>query len=161
MRQRDHNIFASAASLLICGVLAGIVIAAAAFPAIAMGGLAAKAGADGFGGLPTELDTETPTPQITYVYASYAKQLLTTLYDENRHDIALDKIPQVMQDAIVAAEDQRFYDHKGVDLQGIVRAFVHNQQASSTQGASTLTMQYVRQRITYTATTPAEVIAAT
>ena len=46
MRKRDHNIFANAASLLICGVLAGVVVAAAAFPAIAMGGLAAKAGAD-------------------------------------------------------------------------------------------------------------------
>ena len=57
MRQRDHNIFASAASLLICGVLAGVVVAAAAFPAIAMGGLAMKASADGFGELPTELDT--------------------------------------------------------------------------------------------------------
>ena len=66
-----------------------------------------------------------------------------------------------MQDAIIAAEDQRFFKHKGVDLQGIVRAFVANQQGTSTQGASTLTMQYVRQQITYTATSPAEVIAAT
>jgi membrane peptidoglycan carboxypeptidase len=161
MRKRDHNIFASAASLLICGVLAGVVVAAAAFPAIAMGGLAAKASADGFGELPTELDTATPPPQITYVYASDNKTLLATFYDENRHDIPLTDVPQIMHDAILAAEDQEFYKHKGVDLQGIVRAFVANQQGASTQGASTLTMQYVRQQITYTATSPAEVIAAT
>ena len=128
MRKRDHNIFANAASLLICGVLAGVVVAAAAFPAIAMGGLAAKASADGFGELPTELDTATPPPQITYVYASDDKTLLATFYDENRHDIPLADVPQVMQDAILAAEDQQFYDHNGVDLQGIVRAFVANQQ---------------------------------
>ena len=56
MRKRDRSLLANAASLLICGVLAGVVVAAAAFPAIAMGGLAAKASADTFGQLPTELN---------------------------------------------------------------------------------------------------------
>jgi membrane peptidoglycan carboxypeptidase len=161
MRKRDHNIFANAASLVICGVLAGIVVAAAAFPAIAMGGLAAKAGADEFAELPTSLNVPTP-PQITYLYASDAKTLLGTFYDENRHDISLADVPQVMRDAIIAAEDQRFYDHNGVDVQGVLRAFVANQQnEDSTQGASTLTMQYVRQAITYSATSPKDVLSAT
>jgi membrane peptidoglycan carboxypeptidase len=160
MRTRDHSLIANAASLLICGVLAGIVVAAAAFPAIAMGGLAAKAGADTFGELPRELVVK-PSPQITYVYASDNKTLLATIYDENRHDVKLADIPLVMRNAIIAAEDERFYDHNGVDLQGILRAFVANQQSDSTQGASTLTMQYVRQAITYSATSPAQVIAAT
>jgi membrane peptidoglycan carboxypeptidase len=160
MRKRDHNIFANAASLLICGILAGIVVAAAAFPAIAMGGLAAKAGSDAFAELPTSLNVPVP-PQITYVYANDSKTLLATFYDENRHDILLADIPQVMRDAIIAAEDQRFYEHKGVDVQGVLRAFVANQQREDTQGASTLTMQYVRQAITYSATSPKDVIAAT
>jgi membrane peptidoglycan carboxypeptidase len=160
MRQRDHNIFANAASLLICGVLAGIVVAAAAFPAVAMGGLAAKAGADGFGELPTELNVPTP-PQISYAYASDNKTLMGTFYDENRHDIPLSEMPKIIQQAIIAAEDQRFYQHHGVDLQGILRAFLSNQGGGGTQGASTLTQQYVRQAITYSATSPAEVIAAT
>jgi membrane peptidoglycan carboxypeptidase len=160
MRKRDHNIFANAASLLICGVLAGIVVAAAAFPAIAMGGLAAKAGADEFAELPTSLNVPAP-PQITYIFASDAKTLVGTFYDENRHDIPLADIPQVMRDAILAAEDQRFYQHNGVDAQGLLRAFVANQQRDDTQGASTLTMQYVRQAITYSATSPRDVISAT
>jgi membrane peptidoglycan carboxypeptidase len=160
MRKRDHNIFANAVSLLICGVLAGIVVAAAAFPAIAMGGLAAKAGADQFAELPTSLNVPTP-PQITYVYASDGTTLLATFYDENRHDIPLSEIPQVMRDAIIAAEDNRFYEHNGVDVQGVLRAFVANQQRDDTQGASTLTMQYVRQAITYSATSPRDVLAAT
>ena len=162
MRKRDHNIFANAASLLICGVLAGVVVAAAAFPAIAMGGLATKAGADRFAELPTSLNVPTP-PQITYVYASDAKTLLATFYDENRHDITLADVPQVMRDAIIAAEDQRFYEHNGVDVQGVLRAFVANQQSEddSQQGASTLTMQYVRQAITYSATSASDVLAAT
>jgi membrane peptidoglycan carboxypeptidase len=160
MRQRDHNIFANAASLLICGILAGIVVAAAAFPGIALGGLAAKAGADDFGQLPAELNVPTP-PQISYVYASDGKTLMGTFYDENRHDIPLDQMPLIMRNAIIAAEDQRFYQHHGVDVQGILRAFLSNQQGGDTQGASTLTQQYVRQAITYSATSPADVIAAT
>jgi membrane peptidoglycan carboxypeptidase len=70
-------------------------------------------------------------------------------------------MPLVIQHAIIAAEDQRFYEHNGVDAQGILRAFVSNQQGGDKQGASTLTQQYVRQAQTYSATSPAEVIAAT
>ncbi len=62
MRRRDHNIFANAASLIICGVLAGVVVvAAAAFPAVAMSGLAAKAGVETFDKLPDGADPQAPT----------------------------------------------------------------------------------------------------
>jgi membrane peptidoglycan carboxypeptidase len=160
MRKRDHNIFANAASLLICGILAGIVVAAAAFPAAAIAGLASKAGSDDFANLPSVLGVPTP-PQISYVYASDGKTLLSTFYDENRHDITLADMPLIIRNAIIAAEDQRFYQHHGVDLQGVVRAFLSNNAGNDTQGASTLTQQYVRQAITYSASSPAEVIAAT
>jgi membrane peptidoglycan carboxypeptidase len=160
IRKRDRNLFANAASLLLCGILAGVVVAAAAFPVIAMSGLAAKAGVDQFGDLPDVLQEPAP-PQITYVYASDNKTLLARFYDENRHDIPLTAVPMVMRNAIVAAEDQRFYEHNGVDLQGIIRAYVHNRAGDDEQGASTLTMQYVRNAITYSATSPTEIIAAT
>jgi membrane peptidoglycan carboxypeptidase len=162
MRKREHSLLTDAASLLLCGLLAGLVVAAAAFPAIAMSGLAAKAGADTFDSLPTEIDT-LPSPQISYVYASDGKTLLAQLFDENRHDVSLADVAKVMQDAIVAAEDNRFYQHHGVDVKGVARAFVANQRAdgATEQGASTLTMQYVRQAISYSARTPQQVIDAT
>jgi len=162
MRKRDHNLFTNALSLLVCGVLAGLVVAAAVFPAVAVGALAAKAGADGFSNLPASLEVPTP-PQISYLYASDGKTLIGTFYDENRHDIVLDDVPQVMRDAIIAAEDQRFYEHNGVDIQGVMRAFLANQSSGDAtgQGASTLTMQYVRQALTYGATSPKDVLAAT
>jgi membrane peptidoglycan carboxypeptidase len=160
MLNRDRSLVANAASLLLCGILAGVVVAASAFPVIAMSGLAAKAGVDQFGDLPDVLQEPTP-PQITYVYASDNKTRLAMFYDENRHDIPLGDVPMVMRNAIIAAEDQRFYEHNGVDLQGILRAYVHNQGGDSDQGASTLTMQYVRNAITYSATSPADIIAAT
>jgi len=161
MRQRDHNMFTNGASLVVCGVLAGVVVAAAAFPAVAMSGLAAKAGAEAFDKLPSEL-TVKRSPQITYLYASDRKTLLTTLYDENRRDIALNDIAPIMLKAMLAAEDQRFYEHNGVDPQGVARAFVANRQSGSvSQGASTITMQYVRLAISYSASTPQEVVDAT
>ncbi len=161
MRKRDHNLLTNAASLLICGLLAGVVVAAAAFPAVAMSGLAAKAGAETFEKLPSEL-TVKQAPQISYVYASDGKTMLATMYDENRRDVPLKDISPTMQKAIIAAEDHAFYEHNGVDMKGVLRAFLANKQAGATQqGASTLTMQYVRQMIAYSATHPQDVISAT
>ncbi|WP_426509780.1 transglycosylase domain-containing protein [Dactylosporangium sp. McL0621] len=162
MRKREHGLLPNAASLLLCGLLAGLVVAAAAFPAVAMSGLAAKAGSDTFENLPTDIDV-LPSPQISYVYASDGKTLLAMMYDENRRDVKIDDVAPVMQQAMVAAEDNRFYEHRGVDVKGVARAFVANQNAGgqTEQGASTLTMQYVRQAIAYSARTPQEVVDAT
>ncbi|MFI2661796.1 penicillin-binding protein [Micromonospora carbonacea] len=161
MRKRDHNVLTNAASLLVCGLLAGVVVAAAAFPAVAMSGLAAKAGAETFGALPKEL-TVGRAPQISYLLASDGKTPLATMYDENRRDVKFADMSPYMPKAIIAAEDHDFYKHNGVDLNGVARAFVNNQSgANSQQGASTLTMQYVRLAIAYSATHPADVVAAT
>ncbi|MBX7264793.1 transglycosylase domain-containing protein [Micromonospora sp. Llam7] len=161
MRKRDHNVLTNAASLLICGLLAGVVVAAAAFPAVAMSGLAAKAGAETFGALPNEL-TVSRAPQISYLLASDGKTPLATMYDENRRDVEFADISENMRNAIIAAEDHDFYKHNGVDLNGVARAFVNNSAAGNDrQGASTLTMQYVRMGIAYSATHPADVVAAT
>jgi membrane peptidoglycan carboxypeptidase len=160
MRRRDHNIFANATSLLICGLLAGVVVAAAAFPAAAMSGLAAKAGGQTFAQLPSELK-DFSSPQLSQAYASDNKTLLATFYDEFRSDVPLKDINKHMQDAIVASEDREFYHHKGVDLKGVARAFVNNNQGGGKQGASTLTMQYVRMSLAYSATNPQEVVDAT
>ncbi|MDP9798268.1 membrane peptidoglycan carboxypeptidase [Catenuloplanes nepalensis] len=160
IRKRDHTVFSGAASLGICGLLAGIVVSAAAFPAVAMSGLAAKAGAETFDRLPTELTVQR-APQNTYLYASDNRTLVAMIYDENRKDVEINDIPPVMRNAIIAAEDHNFYRHNGVDMKGIARAFVNNKSGASPQGASTLTMQYVRMAISYSATRPADVVRAT
>ncbi|GAB3950930.1 hypothetical protein GCM10027614_52110 [Micromonospora vulcania] len=126
-----------------------------------MSGLAAKAGAETFGSLPTEL-TVARAPQISYLLASDGKTPLATMYDENRRDVKLADISPYMQKAIIAAEDHDFYKHNGVDINGVARAFVNNQnEGAGRQGASTLTMQYVRLAIAYSASHPADVVAAT
>ncbi len=64
---------------------------------------------------------------------------------ENRVLVPSAKIPDVMKEATVAVEDERFYEHHGVDYQGVVRAMVLNLQAGTiVQGGSTITEQYVK-----------------
>ncbi|WP_436528177.1 transglycosylase domain-containing protein [Actinoplanes sp. HUAS TT8] len=155
-----RNTFTKATSLLACGLLAGVVVAAAAFPVAALSGLAAKAGETTFASLPSELK-DFSSPQVTRVYASDRRTLLTQFHDEFRNDVPLKDISKNVQTAIVAAEDRKFYEHNGVDLKGVARAFVSNSQSGSQQGASTLTMQYVRMALAYSATNPQEVVDAT
>ncbi len=71
--------------------------------------------------------------------------LITTLREENRSTVALDQIPRVLQDAVVAIEDMRFWEHNGVDPRSIVRAARSNADSGEvTQGGSTITQQYVK-----------------
>ncbi len=159
-RKRDRSLFANSGSLVICGLLAGVVVAAASFPAVAMSGLAAKAGSEGFAELPSQL-AQPAAPQVTRIFAADGKTQIAVMYDEFRSDVALDDISKNMQNAIVAAEDHKFYEHNGVDFKGVARAFVNNNKGGSQQGASTLTMQTVRMTLAYTAKTPQEAIDAT
>ncbi|MEV8512670.1 transglycosylase domain-containing protein [Dactylosporangium sp. NPDC051484] len=157
---RRHVALKALASLLLCGLFAGVVVAAAVFPGVAASGLLAKGGADTFEELPTSLDV-LPSPQISYIYASDRTTLLAMMYDENRRDVPIAEVSPYVAQAIVAAEDTRFYKHHGVDLKGAARAFVNNENGGDQQGASTLTMQYVRQVTAYSAKTPQEVVDAT
>ncbi len=160
-RKSDRGLIANSSGLIIAGLLAGIVVAAVAFPAVAIAGLLVKTGADGFDALPSQLVVQ-QSPQITYVYASDKKTLLSTFYDENRRDVKLADVAPVMRQAIVASEDTRFYEHHGVDVKGVARAYVANRSAGETeQGASTLTMQYVRLALEYSASNPQQVVDAT
>jgi membrane peptidoglycan carboxypeptidase len=149
---RDTRTLANVASLAICGILAGVVVAAAAFPVVGVSGLSAKSASDSFNDLPAAIKIPA-FPQKSVLYASDNKTALAIFYDQNRDPVPLTQVAPVMQEAMVAAEDNRFYEHRGVDARGIVRAFVHNQADGSVQqqGASTLTQQYVRAVLTQSA----------
>ncbi|MCW5634518.1 MAG: penicillin-binding protein 1A [Rubrivivax sp.] len=64
--------------------------------------------------------------------------------EERRHFTPIADIPQVMKDAVLAAEDTRFYQHSGVDFKGVLRAALENLRDARSQGASTITMQVAR-----------------
>ncbi|WP_262014356.1 transglycosylase domain-containing protein [Micromonospora sp. Mcm103] len=131
-------------TVLLAGLLAGLVLALAALPGGLLGGFAARAALGAYAELPDALRTPVQ-PQRSYLYANDGKTLITTFYDVNRTDVPLAEIAPVMRQAIIAAEDRRFYSHGGADLRGIARALVANVKGGGTeQGGSTLTMQYVR-----------------
>lgn len=121
----------------LCGVLAaGLMV-----PVASLAGSGATAGAEVFNALPASFKGE-PIGQPSKIQASDGTTI-ATFYSENRQPVKLDEISPIMRKAIVAIEDERFYEHNGVDIRGIARAAVHNFTSSSQQGASTLTQQYV------------------
>lgn len=71
-------------------------------------------------------------------------KLLAEFGEERRQYRSIEEIPQLMQDAVLAIEDARFYQHGGVDYWGVLRAGLANLQESRSQGASTITMQVAR-----------------
>ena len=87
-------------------------------------------------------DLEQPT--VSYIYTEDGV-LLAELFREHRLPTPLSGIPPLVINAFLAAEDSNFYQHQGVDLKGLVRAFLANLQAGQTvQGASTITQQMIR-----------------
>ncbi len=70
--------------------------------------------------------------------------LLGEYGEERRNFVPLGQIPKVMQQAVLASEDARFYEHSGVDIKGVVRAGLAQFNRSRSQGASTITMQVAR-----------------
>src|SRR3954452_8511927 len=63
---------------------------------------------------------------------------------ENRTDVPLAKVPQYVQDAVIAAEDRSFYTEPGISVRGTIRAALNDLRGGSTQGGSTITQQYVK-----------------
>src|ERR687885_210679 len=93
------------------------------------------------------LDTSKPIElgATSRVYAADGTRLGFIQANELRTPVSSDEIPQNIKNAIVAVEDRRFYEHQGVDFEGIVRAGVKNlENRHEIQGGSTLTMQLVR-----------------
>jgi penicillin-binding protein 1A len=82
--------------------------------------------------------------QVTAILDNKGRRI-GELFDERRTFVAYDKIPTQVVDSFVAAEDQKFWTHDGLDYLGMLRAFVTNLRSGKTkQGASTITQQVVK-----------------
>jgi penicillin-binding protein 1A len=83
-------------------------------------------------------------PLVTTVYSSDGT-LIGEFYAERRYLVPLKEVPLLTRKAFMAAEDARFYEHGGVDLAGVARAFFKNLKAGEiVQGGSTITQQVVK-----------------
>ncbi|MBO5998958.1 MAG: transglycosylase domain-containing protein, partial [Lachnospiraceae bacterium] len=91
----------------------------------------------------------TPTGFSTFVYDSDGRQIAKLVStDSNRIPVTGDMIPQNLKDAFVAIEDERYYSHSGIDIQGIIRAGVKGLTTGHfSEGASTITQQLLKNNV--------------
>lgn len=91
-----------------------------------------------------------PTEAATYIYNQEGKRVQKlTLPEANRDLVTLDRIPVCLQHAVVAIEDERFYEHPGIDPKGILRAFLVGLKNGGhfSEGASTITQQLLKNSV--------------
>ncbi len=127
----------------VLSVLGGVLVAGLFLPVASVATDAAKESSDLFQELPTTL-ASTELPQQSNIYDSTGKHLLATFYLQNRTIVPLEQISPWMQKATVAVEDKRFWQHNGVDGQGIFRAMYVNFTSENSPGGSTLTQQLIK-----------------
>lgn len=127
-------------------LIAGVLVTAAVTPVVAVSGHAANSAIDIFEKLPNHLNPgRLAEPSTLYATASDGSELkLAEFYDQDRETVKWDDISQFVKDAAVAEEDPRFYTHGGVDVLATARAVLQNAAGQNLSGASTITMQYVR-----------------
>ncbi len=98
-----------------------------------------------------DVDPAAVLPQgfATVVYDAKGNELTKLVAaNSNRSYEEIDKIPKYLADAFVAVEDERFYEHNGIDIRGIIRAgFAALQNGELSQGASTITQQIIKNNV--------------
>jgi penicillin-binding protein 1A len=91
------------------------------------------------------LDVAVNQPAARSVVYDRFGNVMSTLSIEDRQPVALEDVPQVLVDAVIAIEDRKFYEHNGVDWAGTARALFKNVDAGGiSQGGSTITQQLVK-----------------
>lgn len=134
-RTRSQSLLVAVVSLVALTAFGLVVVAATAYAAVQ--------------GLTKDLpDLDGPLPQVeqtTKVLAHDGTLLTRLFYDEDRVAVRITGVPRHLRQAVVAAEDQRFFRHRGVDLESIGRAVVADVRSGKVvEGGSTITQQYIK-----------------
>ncbi|TCD54476.1 penicillin-binding protein [Alloscardovia theropitheci] len=161
-KRSAKRVFTLILSYLLFCVMGGVVASGVVMPAVVGAGAVTRAiqpqMSAGLEDVNFDLED---LPQQSRMYASDGTTLIATFYTQNRIIVPLKDISQVMQQAVVAREDRRFFQHGGVDPTGVLRAFVQTYiSRGDTQGGSTLTQQYVKNILIDQATNSNDPIAA-
>jgi len=146
--------------IVLLTIVAGLLCAAIALPAVAISGIATRDTANTFDRLP--VGTLGNPPAISTMYDLEGRPI-ARFYpgDIYRVPVSYDQIAPVMRDAIVAIEDSSFYTQGALDPRGTARALLSNSSGAQLQGASTLAQQYVKNvRVLQAGHNAAEVNAA-
>ncbi|MBE3589375.1 MAG: PBP1A family penicillin-binding protein [Firmicutes bacterium] len=121
-----------------------VLLLAALLVLLAGGGAAAAIIVDAVRTLPS-IEQLRPQPALTsIIYDIHGNPAVEIPAIENRLPVDIDKVPKDVQDAFVAIEDARFWQHHGIDVIGIARAALRDLTGGSLQGGSTITQQLAR-----------------
>jgi penicillin-binding protein 1A len=99
---------------------------------------------------PRSLDNAAPLnpAESSHIMAADGTLVTTVHAEENRETVPLSQIPESLRDAVVAIEDERFWQHKGVDTKAVGRAlYADAREGTVVEGGSTITQQYVKNRL--------------
>ena len=129
--------------LIVLSALMGVLVAGLVIPFAGVLGMGTKAVSKSMKNFPIKIANE-PLSERSRVLDAQG-HVIATFYDQNRVNVPLSKIAPVMQQAIVAIEDARFYQHGALDVKGTIRAFITNQANDGvTQGGSSITQQLAK-----------------
>lgn len=136
-----HKISVFAFDIIVAGVVACIVIGISLGLGAFKGMVEAAPDIQGL--------SVTPKGESTFVYDIEGNQTAKLVSaDSNRIPVSWDMIPQDMKNAFIAIEDERFREHNGIDIQGIIRAFFDGLSSGRfNQGASTITQQLLKNNV--------------
>lgn len=140
-----RNVLATVLGMLGMSGIAGVLVAALITPVIAVAGVAANSTITLFESLPSYLQIQ-PLQQKTELYATRdgEREKIAEFYSQNRIEVPLEEISPYVSAAAISTEDPRFYEHGGVDVISAARALVVGLIGDDGGGASTITMQFVR-----------------
>ena len=128
--------------LMVLGAAMGVVTSGLAIPVAAAAGAAMNAGNSLFNALPATMAASS-LPQTSVMLAADGTPI-AYFYNENRMQVPLTQITPLLANAVVAVEDDRFFQHGAVDPKGLLRAVANDVTGGRVEGASTLTQQYVK-----------------
>ena len=139
------------AGMLGFSAIAGVLVTVMVTPALAVTGMTATSTIGIFDSLPEFIEIG-DQPQQNEIFAqngvnedgTASYQSIAVVFNQNREEASWDNVSQYLKDATVAGEDRRFYSHGGVDVAGVIRAAVKNALGGDLSGASTLSMQLVK-----------------
>lgn len=158
-RQDLHTTARLLAAFLAAAVAIGVLAAGISAPAVAALGQLTTAGDSTFMSLPSTF-TVAQLTQGSRILAADGS-VIATPEDTNRRLVTLSQVAPIMRQAQVAIEDSRFYTHGAIDPQGVTRAVIEDlRSGTASEGASTLTQQFVKMTLQAQALTAGKDAAA-
>ncbi|MDR7235167.1 transglycosylase domain-containing protein [Agrococcus sp. BE272] len=147
-RHKPGSLLASLLGLIGFSAIAGILVSATLTPALAVASSTANSGLDIFESLPSyaQINQQAERNRI-YGLRDGQPVEIAQFYAQDRQVLRWQQVPRNTVEALVAGEDRRFYSHGGVDAPSVIRAGLSQVGFGGESGASTLTMQLVRQQI--------------